>query len=93
MGGHEAVPPEIAKTLVGWKKHFNSYTQQGRFNVRAFYYSIYSSHVIQYLNFNILILDCMLISWSNHCFSALFHIRKEENSTSTCTKELKTSHE
>jgi hypothetical protein len=33
MGGHEAVPPEIAKTLVGWKKHFNLYTQQGRFNV------------------------------------------------------------
>jgi hypothetical protein len=33
MGAHEAVPPEIAKTLVGWKKHFNSYTQQGRFNV------------------------------------------------------------
>lgn len=33
-GGHEAVPPEIAKTLVGWKKHFNAYTVQGRYNVR-----------------------------------------------------------
>ena len=33
MGGHEAVPPEIAKTLVGWKKHFNSYTNKGRYNV------------------------------------------------------------
>ena len=31
--GHESVPPEIAKTLVGWKKHLNSYTTQGRFNV------------------------------------------------------------
>lgn len=29
----EQVPAEIAKTLVGWKKHFNSYTPQGRFNV------------------------------------------------------------
>jgi len=34
MGEHEPVPPEIARTLVGWKKHFNSYTTQGRFNVR-----------------------------------------------------------
>jgi hypothetical protein len=33
MGGHEAVPPEILKTLTGWKKHFNSYTNQGRLNV------------------------------------------------------------
>jgi len=32
MGGHEEVPADIAKTLVGWKKHFNSYTQSGRFN-------------------------------------------------------------
>ena len=35
MGGHgEEVPPEVLKTLVGWKKHINSYTQKGRFNVR-----------------------------------------------------------
>lgn len=33
MGEHEPVPPEIARTLVGWKKHFNSYTTQARFNV------------------------------------------------------------
>lgn len=33
MGEHEPVPPEIAKTLVGWKKHFNAYTTQARFNV------------------------------------------------------------
>jgi hypothetical protein len=32
-GGEEPIPPEIAKTLVGWKKHINSYTLQGRFNV------------------------------------------------------------
>lgn len=36
MGEHEPVPPEIAKTLVGWKKHFNAYTTQGRFNVSYF---------------------------------------------------------
>ena len=33
MGEHEAVPADIQKTLVGWKKHFNAYTQTGRFNV------------------------------------------------------------
>jgi hypothetical protein len=33
MGGHEEVPADIAKTLTGWKKHFNAYTQTGRFNV------------------------------------------------------------
>ncbi|RNA39908.1 hypothetical protein BpHYR1_030931 [Brachionus plicatilis] len=32
MGEHEPVPPEIARTLVGWKKHFNAYTTQARFN-------------------------------------------------------------
>ena len=43
MGGHgEEVPPEVLKTLVGWKKHFNSYTQKGRFNVRI--KSYYSNH-------------------------------------------------
>jgi hypothetical protein len=39
MGGHEEVPPEIKKTLVGWKKYFNSYTHQGRFNVNLTLYS------------------------------------------------------
>ena len=33
MGHGEEVPADIAKTLVGWKKHFNSYTQTGRYNV------------------------------------------------------------
>ena len=35
MGEHEPVPPEIERTLVGWKKHFNAYTVQGRFNVSS----------------------------------------------------------
>lgn len=38
MGHGETVPPEIAKTLVGWKKHFNAYTQTGRFNVRFLHF-------------------------------------------------------
>jgi hypothetical protein len=36
MGHAETVPPEIQKQLVGWKKHFNSYTTTGRFNVSCF---------------------------------------------------------
>ena len=51
MGHGEEVPPEILKTLVGWKKHFNSYTQKGRFNVRK-------SHLAKF--FFLLIL-CQLI--------------------------------
>lgn len=41
MGEHEAVPADIQKTLVGWKKHFNAYTQQGRFNVISDQFSIF----------------------------------------------------
>ena len=41
MGGHEEVPADIAKTLVGWKKHFNAYTQTGRFNVIFFFQIFY----------------------------------------------------
>ena len=39
--GHEPVPPEIAKTLVGWKKYFNAYTTNGRFNVYTSLYFLY----------------------------------------------------
>ena len=47
MGGHEEVPADIAKTLVGWKKHFNSYTQAGRFNVTFW------QHFILFFKFNL----------------------------------------
>ena len=46
----EVIPPEIAKTLVGWRKHINTHTLQGRFNVRNFIlFSSNSNYLRNYL--------------------------------------------
>lgn len=71
MGEHEAVPADIAKTLTGWKKHFNSYTQQGRFNVSLFNYIKPNGHIL--LKYVPLFADRSFVSRTHHCRHCLFH--------------------
>ena len=79
MGHGEEVPADIAKTLVGWKKHFNAYTQKGRFNVSSKTHGM--TFFLRLVDLCFLFhhkIDRYAFTWINNSFDALLYKWQKE---------------